>query len=171
QQRLDGVHERPRVPGFDVERGVTARLARDVGVIEDRGRAGGQRLERRQAESFVLGQERERARAAVEVGELFLVRVPMPPQTVAELLALDRRRDVLERVAAVVADDVEGGVGMCTRDRGERANQIEHVSAVEDRSYVEQPSSPFAASRGPLRDSRSDDADLAVRNAEVLANL
>src|SRR5438309_3346710 len=69
----------------------------------------------------------------------------MPADSAAELLAIDGRHDVFKRITPVVADDVQRRVGMPPSDRRKRANQIEDVAAIEDRSYVKQ--SAFAAPR------------------------
>src|SRR5438094_10186292 len=64
----------------------------------------------------------------------------MPADSAAELLAIDGRHDVFERITPVVADDVQRRVGMPPGDRRKRANQIEDVASIEDRSDIKKSS-------------------------------
>src|SRR5215472_2588208 len=82
----------------------------------------------------------------------------MPANPIPELFARDRGRDVLEWMAPIVADDIQRGVGMCTRDLRERPDQIRNMPTIEDRADVEH------TSRRGMRWRRRDSAWNALRD-------
>ena len=47
------------------------------------------------------------------------------------------RCEILARMTAIVADDIERRVGVGSRDRRKGANQIDDVAAVEERADVQ----------------------------------
>src|SRR6185503_4906845 len=91
-------------------------------------------FERGQPQPFVLRQKCKRARVRVQVREPLIADVLVPANLRLDALVGNGAPQILPRVAAVVADDVERGLGMCPCDRRERADQIDHVAAVEDRT-------------------------------------
>src|SRR5215831_3254949 len=97
----------------------------------------------------------------------------MPADSVAELLACDRGHDVLERIAAIVADEIERGVGVRSRHLRERADQIEDVPAIEDRADVEQTSRSRrrVCCRASVWNARRNDVNAPHVDAQMFGDL
>ena len=110
------------------------RFARDLGVVDDGGDARDDGLDGRQAEAFVGGQERERARLTVQREQFIVADVGPQFDAIGHAQVADQRIEVLMRMRAVFADDDEPGVGKARGDAGERADQVIDVTAVEDRA-------------------------------------
>src|SRR4051812_45355881 len=96
----------------------------------------------------------------------------MPADPIADVLAGDRGGHILVRMTAIVAGDVERSVGMGTGDLSERANEIDHMAAVEDRPDEEHAGLASAIRGGvPVRDARWNHAHALEWNLEVLDDL
>ena len=121
----------------DEHRRIAAHLARDIGVEEHRRHARAQRFEGWQAEAFIFRQKRERPRAAVKRRELGVGHVVANRHLRSKTLGRDDSREILVRVRAVLADDLEPCVSMPLRDRLEGANEIRKVTTVQDRADEE----------------------------------
>ncbi len=89
---------------------------------------------RRQAEAFVGGQERERARLTIQREQVIVADVGPQFDAIGDAQVADQRVEILMRMRAVFADDDEPGAGKARGDAGERSDQVIDVTAVEDRS-------------------------------------
>src|SRR5205823_10263673 len=101
QQQFQRARRARQVAEWHVERGVAAAFAGDGGVEQKRRHAGGQRFERRQPESFVLRQERERSCVCVQFPELIIADVLVPPNLSQQTLGRDRHAQILPWIRAV----------------------------------------------------------------------
>ena len=164
----------PMSPRADVERGIAAALARHRRIEQHGRHAGGQRLERRQPEPFVLGQKRER-RAPVQSGaELVVGHVPRQCARPSRPARRWRRPDSpvgMLRLSPTMSRDASG----CARATAPNARiEIRHVAAVEDRADVEHRT---AGGRWCGRDAtgavdaRRNHVDPRVGDAEALDEL
>ena len=118
-------------------RGVAVDLPRDRRVQHHRRDAGGDGVERRQAEALVRGQKGERRRPTVQLGQLGVGDVAAHGDALLQAGGAHVRADVHGRHAARVADDRQVHVGAPPGQAREPVHQLEHVPPGQDRSDVE----------------------------------
>ena len=120
-----------------IERGIRVDLSCHWRVEHDDGDACGERLERREAEAFVVGQEHERSGRSIERGQFRVGDEGTQTNATTQCRAGDQFLEVDTRRRPIVTDDLESDVPTALRESGETCDELRDVPTSEERSDVE----------------------------------